>query len=397
MKYEALSKELTERIASDRAANTLPSRGYDDKNAIRRDPEKDKASIWRNPFVRDTDKIMHCPFYSRYADKTQVFAGLKSDDITRRSLHVQLVSRIARTIGANLNLNCDLIEAISLGHDIGHTPFGHMGEKKLDELLFSKTGLHFCHNLQSVRVLDFIFPYNITLQTLSGIATHDGETEMRMLAPISMTDFKEFDETLKCCSRDKSSLKKLAPITLEACVVRIADIIAYLGKDRQDASIAYRSIPRHYKSESVIGSINAEIINNLIVNIIENSYDKPYIAMDEEHFTALKNAKKENYDQIYLIKEHTDMFKNTIFPMMEKMYDKLYKDYVSLDKSSPIYSHHLSLVSSSFYARLSPYDMESPDLIVADYIASMTDDYFSDLFDYLFPGSSLKIDYTGYF
>ena len=139
--------------------------------------ETDKANVWRKPFIRDIDKIMHCPYFNRYADKTQVFSLYKNDDITRRNLHVQLVSRIARTIGATLHLNLDLIEAIALGHDMGHTPFGHTGEKILDSLYFTNANRHFAHNIQSVRVLDKIFNYNVSLQTLDGIAGHNGEIE----------------------------------------------------------------------------------------------------------------------------------------------------------------------------------------------------------------------------
>ena len=139
---------------------------------------------------------MHCPYYNRYADKTQVFSFYKNDDITRRALHVQLVSRIARTIGKALNLNLDLIEAIALGHDIGHTPFGHAGEDFLDEIYRSNTGRRFSHNIHSVRVMDKIFPLNVSLQTLSGIAAHDGEMELAEYYPKSITDFNEFDNNI---------------------------------------------------------------------------------------------------------------------------------------------------------------------------------------------------------
>ena len=135
-KYEVLSKEITERIQSDRDNHTFPAVAFSDSDVIRRrNLVKDKGSVWRPTFVHDIDKIMHCPYYNRYTDKTQVFSLYKNDDITRRSLHVQLVSRISRTIGAALNLNLDLIEAIALGHDLGHTPFGHAGESALSACL----------------------------------------------------------------------------------------------------------------------------------------------------------------------------------------------------------------------------------------------------------------------
>ena len=123
LKYEKLSEELQKRINEE----LLGGQGFVDK-AIRRNPAKDKATLWRPAFVRDVEKIMHSPYYNRYADKTQVFSFYKNDDISHRALHVQLVSRIARNIGKMLGLDLDLIEAIALGHDIGHTPFGHAGE-----------------------------------------------------------------------------------------------------------------------------------------------------------------------------------------------------------------------------------------------------------------------------
>ena len=126
-KYENLSKEISERIEQDIKDGTRPAFAAKSADALRRNPEQDKESIWRPAYLRDVDKIMHSPYYNRYTDKTQVFSFYKNDDITRRALHVQLVSRIARSIGSVLNLNLDLIEAIALGHDIGHTPFGHAG------------------------------------------------------------------------------------------------------------------------------------------------------------------------------------------------------------------------------------------------------------------------------
>ncbi|MBQ7862125.1 MAG: phosphohydrolase, partial [Clostridia bacterium] len=110
LNYQSLSAELTKQILADRKNGTLPMTGFDETNAIRRNNQRDKANVIRTAFVRDIDKIIHCPYYNRYADKTQVFSFYKNDDITRRGLHVQLVSRIARTIGKALNLNLDLIE-----------------------------------------------------------------------------------------------------------------------------------------------------------------------------------------------------------------------------------------------------------------------------------------------
>ena len=396
-RYDVLSEMTEKRIKDDMANNTLPRFGFDDAKAVRRDNGRDTPSVWRPAFVRDIDKIMHCPFYNRYTDKTQVFSLTKNDDISRRALHVQLVSRIARTIGKTLNLNLDLIEGIALGHDIGHTPFGHAGERFLDELYSSHTGRHFSHNIHSVRVLDKIFPYNITLQTLDGIAAHNGELECIEYRPRPLESFDEFDELIESCYQDNNNIKKLVPSTLEGCVVRISDIIAYLGKDRQDAERAGIIEGNEDFENGKIGKHNAEFINNLSVNIIENSYGKDYIKLDEEYFTALSEAKKQNYDLIYKDKKVKQALENIIRPMMGEIYERLLDDLLRGNRDSPVFSHHISYVNKAHYKRKEPYENSAPDTIVADYIASMTDDYFIDLHSYLFPGSNLKIDYVGYF
>ena len=396
-RYDVLSEITEKRIKDDIANNTLPRFGFDDAKAVRRDNGRDIPSVWRPAFVRDIDKIMHCPFYNRYTDKTQVFSLTKNDDISRRALHVQLVSRIARTIGKTLNLNLELIEAIALGHDIGHTPFGHAGERFLDELYSDRTGRHFSHNIHSVRVLDKIFPYNITLQTLDGIAAHNGELECIEYRPRPLESFEEFDELIESCYQDNNNIKKLVPSTLEGCVVRISDIIAYLGKDRQDAERAGIIEGNEDFENGKIGKHNAEFINNLSVNIIENSYGKDYIKLDEEYFTALSEAKKQNYDLIYKEKKVKQALENIIRPMMGEIYERLLDDLLRGNRDSPVFSHHISYVNKAHYKRKEPYENSAPDTIVADYIASMTDDYFIDLHSYLFPGSNLKIDYVGYF
>ena len=395
LRYENLSTEMEKRILDERKSGTFVDLSFNENNAIRRNFGKDKPSVIRPAFARDIDKIMHCPYYNRYADKTQVFSFYKNDDLTRRSLHVQLVSRVARTIGKALNLNLDLIEAIALGHDIGHTPFGHAGEEFLDELLCAHTGRHFSHNIHSVRVLDKIFPYNISLQTLNGIAAHDGEMELCEYHPKPLESFEEFDKQIEACYIDKKNVRKLVPATLEGCVMRISDIIAYLGKDRQDAEKA-KIIDTHNFDNGIIGTYNAEIIHNLITNIVENSYGKPYIKMDQEHFDALRKAKADNYSLIYKQETVGESY-DTIKPMMAEMYEKLLEDLIKGNKSSPIFTHHINYVNNIHYTRETPYEETEPNQIVVDYIASMTDDYFVDLYAHLFPDSDKKIMYKGYF
>ncbi|MBQ9735063.1 MAG: HD domain-containing protein [Clostridia bacterium] len=394
--YKSLSGKLTQRIKSEKQDGSFIPVAFKDENAVRRkDNPHDYSTVWRNAFMRDADKIINCPFYNRYADKTQVFSFYKNDDIAHRSLHVQLVSRTARTIGAALNLNLDLIEAIALGHDLGHTPFGHTGENILDQLYYSHTGRRFAHNIHSVRVLDKIFPLNVTLQTLDGIAAHNGELELEEYKPVPLSDFNVFDQEIEKCYIDQEHVKRLTPSTLEGCVVRISDIIAYLGKDRHDAEKSKIFNTRDF-SDYGIGTINAEIVNNLIVNVIENSYGKNYIKMDELHFNALKMCKKENYDNIYKNPTLTNSY-GAIKDMTAMIYDKLLSDLKNKNLSSPIYTHHVEYLNAPYYKRSTPYANTEPNQIVVDYVASMTDDYFIDLFHHLFPNSNLDVKYIGYF
>ncbi len=396
-KYEALSQEITNQITEAKKTGIYNDVSFKDDLVIRRkNIAKDNATVWRPTFVHDIDKILHCPYYNRYTDKTQVFSLCKNDDITRRSLHVQLVSRISRTIGAALHLNIDLIEAIALGHDIGHPPFAHTGEAYLNELSLAHTGRVFAHNLQSVRVLDAIFPYNISLQTLNGIASHNGEIECEEYHPVPVGSFAEFDKIIERCYTDSSFHASLMPSTMEAAVVRLADIIAYLGKDRQDAMRAKIAHEGMFFNED-IGSINAEIINNLVVNVIENSYGKPYIKLDSKHFKALQKSKRENYKMIYNNAAPMANLGATVRPMMSEIYDQLLDDLKNDRRFSPIFTHHIDYVNSVHYKRSTPYEASEPNQIVIDYIASMTDDYFIDLYQYMFPNSTLQVKYRGYF
>ena len=392
---ETVSPALSRRMELEKKTGTFQKVGFDDKNTVRRHSvPKDEATVWRPAFVHDIDKILHCPYYNRYADKTQAFSFFRNDDISRRSLHVQLVSRIARTIGEALNLNLDLIEAIALGHDIGHAPFAHSGERILDKLYFEHAGRHFSHSIHSVRVLDEIFPINISLQTLDGIAAHNGETELSEYRPRPISGFAEFDRMMEECYTDTEAISRLLPSTLEGCVVRISDIIAYLGKDRQDAERAGLVNDDSFE-RGAIGVTNSEIINNLLVNIIENSYGKPYISMDRDHFEALQEAKRANYQLIY--RSEKSQPDPAVKPMMEQIYETMLDDLVHNRKDSPIFTHHIHYVLPSRRERRVPYEKTEPNQLVVDYIASMTDDYFVDLYKYLFPHSATKIQYIGYF
>lgn len=399
LKYRLLTRETQDKIEQDRKNAVVFPWKARNCDAIRRNSDRDAQSLWRPSYVRDIEKILHCPYYNRYADKTQVFSFYRNDDITRRALHVQLVSRIARNLGAALGLNLDLIEAISLGHDIGHTPFGHAGERFLSEILKRNTGRAFNHNVQSVRVLDRIFSRNLSLQVLDGIVCHNGELAQGEYLPRGAINFSQFDECMARLGEGNVPASELAAFTLEGCVVRVCDIIAYIGKDRQDAERAKLPIDFSAFAAPAIGATNAQIINNMSVDIIENSYGKNYIKLSDDVFADLKASKKQNYSLIYNSAPIENAYSENIQPMFEQIYEKLLSDLISKNKSSVIFKHHIDFVADNtrFYENYSPYIYENPNDIVCDYISSMTDNYFLDLYDFLFPNSKHHVDFVSYF
>lgn len=399
LRFHKLYADIEEQITQNLKGGILsPYRAKDDE-ALRRNMERDKNSVLRPAFVRDTEKILHLPLYNRYNDKTQVLSFYHNDDITRRGLHVQLVSRIARNIGRMLGLNLDLIEAIALGHDVGHTPFGHTGERFLSELLHAETGRYFNHNVHSTRVLDILYRRNLSLQTLDGILCHNGEFELKEYRPTYSLTFDEYDENVESCYTDGAdAIGKLIPSTLEGCVVRVCDMIAYIGKDRQDAVTAKLLPDYSIFSTEFIGSNNADLINNLTVDIVNNSLGKDYIMLSPQAFKELKTAKDENYRYIYQNKEKEEQYNETIAPMFRDMYYKLLNDIRRGDTSSFIYKHHINAICEGCkYYEDWDYSAEEPNQIVADYIASMTDDYFIELYKLLFPDSNRAIEYHSYF
>lgn len=258
----------------------------------------------RPSFFRDIDRIIHSLSYTRYADKTQVFPFKDNDHISKRMIHVQLVSKVARTIGRALNLNEDLIEAIALAHDLGHTPLGHEGEFILDEISRRELGEAFAHNIQSVRDAMYVENngqgLNLSIQVLDGIMCHNGE----MLSNKYVPQAKSKEDFLKQYTNSYTDLptsKKQRPMTLEGGVVRISDIIGYIGRDFEDAIILGK-ISRDLLPDNiskVLGTTNKEIINTIILDIIKESLNKPYIKMSQEVYQALFDLKRFNI-KVYL-------------------------------------------------------------------------------------------------
>ncbi|KUG20040.1 putative dntp triphosphohydrolase [hydrocarbon metagenome] len=372
---EAVMEEIASYIAAKEAL--LAPRAARNSDAVRRFGKK-PADI-RTEYSRDADRIIHTMAYARYIDKSQVFWLVNNDHITHRVLHVQLVSKIARTIGRSLRLNEDLIEAIALGHDIGHIPYGHLGEACLSELC-EKEGLGpFRHNVQSVRALQVIEDCDLTLQVLDGILCHNGEAYDDRIEPEQEKTWEALDDAM-ADGRDH------APMTLEGCAVRFADTIAYIGRDIQDAVLVgliegLHEIPRPV--QEVLGGTNAAIIDTLIKDVIEGSSagERPLIAYSNEAAAALAVLKEFNYRRIYL---HSRA--RAEIPRVRRMYETVFfgflDDLVQNRKRSKIFSDFIDApwIAAAYRERATEQEL------VRDFIAGMTDRYFERRFrDFVLP------------
>lgn len=374
---------MIEEIKSRMRYKNLGQYACKDEEAIMLEDENEDI---RPRFFRDADRIIYSLSYTRYIDKTQVFTFSDNDNISKRITHVQYVSKIARTIGRALGLNEDLIEAASLGHDLGHPPFGHCGERFLNKLSYENGEGIFAHNIQSVRTLMVLenngVGRNISIQVLDAILCHNGELLEEEYKPIHKTK-EMFIEEYNNAYKDKEVSKKLRPMTLEGCVVRISDIIGYIGKDIEDAIrlgiIKKEDIPNDITN--VLGNNNREIVNTLILDIINNSYNKPYIKLSKEIFVALKKLISFNYINIYnKINAQKEM------QCYEEMYEALFNYYKGIldskKTSNDIYTIFLDGMDNEYLKNASNVRK------VIDYIAGMTDDYFINRYNEV---SNIKI------
>ena len=347
-----------------------------DQNAIRFLEEKEDL---RSPFFHDIDRIIYTYAYVRYSDKTQVYSLKTNDHITKRMQHVQYVSKIARTIGRALGLNEDLIEAASLGHDLGHVPFGHFGESILNKISLKNNEGYFNHNIESVRLLMNIENggkgLNLTVQVLDAIMCHNDEFVKGKYCPKPKTK-EEFLQEYQSTYKDKDAVKHLVPMTLEGCVVRISDVIAYLGRDIDDACMlklfTKKDIPKEIVE--VLGYHNREIINTIILDIINNSLNKPYIKLSDSVYKAIVALKKFNYEKIYnqALDENS---KKKIESMFEINYNAFLNDVKTNNINSKIYQNFLNYKNNDYLKNTT--DARK----VIDFIAGMTDDYFVNCYN----------------
>jgi dGTPase len=372
-KSENASLEQLRKFLDRQEADLLNGGATQSRDAVRRQREEKLAEDYRQHFAVDVDRILNSMAYARYIDKTQVFYLVKNDHITHRMLHVQLVSKVARTIGRYLGLNQDLIEAIAIGHDVGHPPFGHDGERILSELCMAAGIGRFCHNVQSVQFLDRVERkgkgWNLCLQTLDGILCHDGEIHNLLVTPISEKRFSDHAAEIENKIQGRSN--GLMPMTLEGCVVRLADTVSYIGRDIEDA-IRLGLIQRSdLPAESVkhLGNSNGKIVYSLVTDIIMNSYQKPFISFSEPVSDALKRLKKFNYERIYMnpqIKKEVD----TITTLYTLLFDRFLEDIHLYNMDSPVFQGFVDGMADAYLSAHQPAE------VVRDFIAGMTDQYF---------------------
>ena len=297
----------------------------------------------RPVFQRDRDRILHSKSFRRLKQKTQVFLLPWGDHYRTRLTHTLEVSQNARTIAKALRLNEDLVEAISLGHDLGHTPFGHAGERALNEIC----PFGFQHNEQSVRVVEFLEKdgrgLNLTQEVLNGILTHQTAGE---------------------------------PMTLEGQVVRMSDKIAYVNHDIDDAIrggiLSEADIPPKYRQ--ILGKSTKERLNTITHDVIINSMDKPIVKMSEEVEEAMQGLRNFMFENVYrnpLAKQEEtkaiEMIKNLYHYYMEHL-DKIPQEYLQLMEKNN----------------------DSKEQVICDYIAGMTDNYAVKTFQEIFVPESWK-------
>ncbi len=312
------------------------------KNTRGREREEEACDI-RTAYQRDRDRIIHCKAFRRLKHKTQVFLAPEGDHYRTRLTHTLEVSQIARTIAKSLRMNEDLTEAIALGHDLGHTPFGHSGEAVLDKICSEG----FAHYRQSVRVVEVLekdgMGLNLTLEVRDGILNH--RTSGR-------------------------------PDTLEGCIVRLSDKIAYINHDIDDAIRAKmfveEDLPCCYTD--ILGHSVRERLNNLIHDIINNSYGKQNIIMSPDMEEAMQGLRTWMFDHVY----------KSDIPKAEEgkaqhLIVMLFQYYMEQPDRLP-----------QEYRTLMEERKESRERAVCDYIAGMSDSYAIDKFEELFVPKAWK-------
>lgn len=349
----------------------------------------------RDEYFRDQTKIIHSLPFRRLKHKTQVFFAPNNDHICTRIEHVLHVATIAATICRGLNksgkwdLSEDLAYAIGLGHDVGHAPFGHEGERAIDACLTRPK--RFLHELNSYRVVEHLANYgeglNLTFAVKDGIICHCGE------------DFanNQLRPAEKPNDLEKITGRTQMPSTYEGCIVRLADKIAYLGRDIEDAVkadlITTRDIPQAVREE--IGESNGEIINTLTLDLINNSKDRDAIGFSEEKFALISQLRTFNYERIYhnqqmrQRKETIDKCIRDLFDYFRNLFKRYGFDYDAYSAEGKQTAFNFAKYMRSM-KKVYREDPALVDDIIADYIAGMTDSFALDVMEDVILPNSIK-------
>jgi len=338
---------------------------------VRADPREPDV---RGEFFRDQTAILHSLDFRRLKRKTQVFFDPDNDHICTRIEHVMHVSTIAATICKGLGLDADLAQAIGLGHDIGHAPFGHAGERVLDELLRDVGG--FMHEIHGLRVVDHIAGagngLNLTWAVRDGIVSHCGERWEQGIEPDP--EIKDLDAL---CGRTHY------PSTWEGCVVRVSDKIAYLGRDIEDAIMARMVTVEELPGllRETVGTTNGEIINSLVLDVIEASLGSGTIAFSDGKHELVSALRDFNYRHIYRAgpiaeyQRHCERILRALTDHLLGLYEHHGMDIEAYRRTSK----DLDRWFGGYLAKLGPsYRRRGEEQglrIVGDYVAGMTDDF----------------------
>jgi dGTPase len=325
-------------------------------------PEEDH----RLPYKRDVDRIVYSKAYARYSDKTQVVYLVENDHITHRSLHVQLVSHFARGVAEILRLNLDLVEAISLGHDVGHPPFGHEGEAYLSQLSHECGHGYFAHPWQSCRLFTEIEPLNLGLAVYDGFLCHDGGLSTPRYEPRFGKTWEEHFTEKKEKIADPE--RNIWPATLEGCLVKLCDTVSYLGRDLEDA-ISLKILSRDQIPDSILGRSNREILSTVARDIIEQSYERDYIAISDPILEALLQLRAFNFEHIY-VHPRLKVESKKIERSYRYLFTALLQDYEKQQEKSYLSQHYLKNKSKGYLNGSTPVQK------VIDYISGMTDSFF---------------------
>ncbi len=333
----------------------------------------------RGSFFRDTTAIIHSSAFRRLKHKTQVFYAPSNDHICTRMEHVLHVASIASTICRGLDLDTELAWAIGMGHDLGHTPFGHTGEHIISGFCRERGIPEFEHEVNSLRVIDFLSNngggLNLTYAVRDGIVSHNGEK-----LSVSMKPSFEIKDLGAIKSR-----RGLVPATYEGVVVRFSDSIAYLGRDYEDASrlgiISEDDLPEIVKDR--IGTNNSQIINTLIGDIVDNSSREKGISFSSYIFDAVRAFSDFNYEYIYRSRI-LDGYSRYFYRVLTLITDYLESLYSSFGLEEKGYAEERNMLAAGFYNHIQEMrnvyirTEGSERRMIIDYVAGMTDNFALD-------------------